>query len=64
MTYRARPYYVYSTNFGRDGRHVRTRSCQTNRAPGKLVRFSRTESCPAKVSRPAGIDVVVSGGNK
>jgi len=31
---------------------------------GKLVQFSRYESCPAKVSRPAGIDVVVSGGNE
>ena len=31
---------------------------------GKLVQFSRFQSCPAKVSRPAGIDVVVSGGNK
>ena len=31
---------------------------------GKLVQFSRFQSCPAKVSRPAGIDVVVPGGNK
>jgi len=31
---------------------------------GKLVQFSRYESCPAKVSRPAGMITCVSGGNK
>jgi hypothetical protein len=31
---------------------------------GKLVQFSRFESCPAKVSRPAGMNTCVSGGNK
>ena len=31
---------------------------------GKLVQSCRYESCPAKVSRPAGIDVGVSGGNE
>ena len=30
----------------------------------KLVQFSRFESCPAKVSRPAGMNTCVSGGNK
>jgi hypothetical protein len=31
---------------------------------GKLVQFSRYKSCPAKVSRPAGMITCVSGGNK
>ena len=30
----------------------------------KLMRFSRYKSCPAKVSRPAGMNVCVSGGNE
>ena len=55
---------------GRGRPRIRTRrgilphSAKQSVRQGKLVQFSRFESCPAKVSRPAGIDVVVSGGNK